>query len=456
MYRAALTHLQDWLESPSRKPLILRGARQVGKTWLARELAKISNKQLIELNFERSPHLKKLFESNDPLHILNNISAQKNVEIVPADSLLFLDEIQAAPEVFAALRWFAEDMPELAIIAAGSLLEFMLNHHTFSMPVGRISYLYIEPLSFEEFLLAQGLKPSLQFIERYTWQQDIPLVIHQQLMMEFKKYILIGGLPAAVSAWCKTQNIIHVQKIQNDLLTTYRDDFNKYPGKLDLRHLDEVLMQAPRLLGHKFKYTHVNAEAKSTTIKSALSLLTQARICHPIYHCDANGLPLGAEMDIKTFKVILLDVGLVSIALGLNLQQIDAIHDINLINKGAVSEQVVGQLLRTIIPNYVNPSLYYWQRDKKGASAEIDYVIPHETDILPIEVKSGATGSLKSLHLFMQLKQLKQALRINSDLPSVAEVHTHLSADTPIQYRLCSIPFYLLGQIHRLCALEAY
>jgi predicted AAA+ superfamily ATPase len=448
MYRAALAHLQDWLESQPRKPLVLRGARQVGKTWLARELARSSGKQLIELNFERFPQLKTLFDSNDPTHILNNISAQQNLEIIPTQSLLFLDEIQVAPEVFATLRWFAEDMPELAIIAAGSLLEFMLSQPSFSMPVGRISYFYIEPLSFEEFLLAQGLKPSLQFIQQYTWGLEVPLMIHQQLMMEFKKYILIGGLPAAVSTWSQTQNIIRVQNLQHDLLTTYRDDFNKYSGKLSLTRLDEVLMQTPRLLGQKFKYSHVNADVQSTAIKAALTLLTQARLCYPIYHCAANGLPLGAEIDIKTFKVILLDVGLISIALGLSLQQIDVIHDLNLINKGAIAEQVVGQLLRVIEVPYIHPDLYYWQRDKKGSAAEIDYIIQHENRIIPIEVKSGTAGSLKSLHLFMQLKQLSQALRINSDIPSRVQVNTHLTS--AISYQLCSIPFYLLGQIHRL------
>ncbi len=450
MYRSALTHLHDWLESQPRKPLVLRGARQVGKTWLARELAKISGKQLIELNFERFPQLKTLFSSNDPRHILNNISAQQNVEIKPSQSLLFLDEIQAAPEVFATLRWFAEDMPELAIIAAGSLLEFMLNHPSFSMPVGRISYFYIEPLSFEEFLLAQGLKPSLEFIQKYTWEQEIPSMIHQQLMMEFKKYILIGGLPAAVSTWSQTHNIIRVQKLQHDLLTTYRDDFNKYSGKLALTRLDEVLMQTPRLLGQKFKYSHVNADVQSVAVKSALTLLTQARLCYPVYHCAANGLPLGAEIDIKTFKVILLDVGLISISLGLNLQQIDVIHDLNLINKGAIAEQVVGQLLRAIEAPYMHPDLYYWQRDKKGAAAEVDYIMQHENRIIPIEVKSGTAGSLKSLHLFMQLKQLPQALRINSDVASRVQVNTHLTPGTTITYQLCSIPFYLLGQAHRL------
>ncbi len=450
MHRIALIYLQDWIQSPQRKPLVLRGARQVGKTWLAREIAKTSGKQLIELNFERSPQLKSLFNQNDPTHILNNISGLQNKTIHPQNSLLFLDEIQAAPEVFATLRWFAEEMPELAIIAAGSLLEFMLNEFSFSMPVGRIHYLYVEPLSFEEFLLADGQEQRLQFLKEYTWQSEIPDIIHQQFIMEFKKYLIVGGLPAAVSAWQETKNIITAQQIQYNLLTTYRDDFNKYAGKLSIMRLDEVLMQTPHLLGEKFKYSRINSDVQSAAVKAALKLLIQARICHPIYSCAANGLPLGAEMDIKTFKVILLDVGLASIALGLNLQGIDSINDINFINKGVIAEQVVGQLLRTIQPPYINPTLYYWNRDKKGSSAEIDYIIQHENGILPIEVKSGTTGSLKSLHLFMQLKQLSRALRINSDKPSLVKVNSHLANGTAVEYQLYSLPFYLLGQIHRL------
>ncbi len=450
MYRSTLMYLQKWIESPQRKPLVLRGARQVGKTWLARQIAQTNTKKLIEINFERTPQLKSLFNNNDPLHILNNIGVQYNQVIAPHNTVLFLDEIQAAPEAFATLRWFSEEMPELAVIAAGSLLEFMLTEQTFSMPVGRIHYLYLEPLSFEEFLLAQGHEQWLSFITEYTWQNEIPAVLHQALMMEFKKYIIIGGLPAAVSTWHETHNLMAVQQIQHDLLTTYRDDFNKYSKKLSLARLDEVLMQTPHLLGEKFKYSRVNSEVQSIALKSALALLTQARICHPIYSCAANDLPLAAEIDSKTFKVILLDVGLASIALGLNLQQIDSLNDINLVNKGGISEQVVGQLLRTIEPPYINPHLYYWNRDKKGASSEIDYIIQHENGLLPIEVKSGTTGSLKSLHLFMHLKQLPQALRINSDLPSQVRVKTLLTNGVQVEYQLCSIPFYLLGQIHRL------
>lgn len=450
MKRTLLHSLKNWLKSDERKPLVIRGARQVGKTWLVRHLASSCGKQLIELNFEKKPSYQDLFNDNDPKNILLNLSTVYNQHIDPERCLLFLDEIQAAPQLLSKLRWFAEDLPQLPIIAAGSLLEFVLADYSFSMPVGRINYMHLEPLSFEEFLLANDKPLLYEYLKNYSFSIDIPAAIHEQLTTLFKEYLLIGGMPAVVASWVNERILNTVHQIQHDLLATYRDDFAKYRGRITIQRFDEVVMSVPKMLGQKFTYSRVNTAIQAGAIRQILDLLGKARVCHPVWSCSANGIPLAAEIKEKYFKEIFLDTGLSCAALGLNLNQIKSANEITLINNGGVAEQVVGQLLRTINPAYIEPALYYWQREEKSSQAEIDYVIQHNGQVLPIEVKAGRSGSLKSLHLFMELKQLPLAMRINSDLPSKTEVCVKNHAGKLVTYTLVSIPFYLIGQIHRL------
>jgi predicted AAA+ superfamily ATPase len=450
MKRDRTDFLIDWLNSNSRKPLVIRGARQVGKTWLIRNLAESTQKQLVELNFEKQPDLESLFSSNDPKKILLNIAAflGKNIEL--PNSILFLDEIQVAPTILAKLRWFAEDMPELAVITAGSLLDFALANHEFSMPVGRISYMYLEPLSFEEFLEASGYQNLRIYLKNYHLNEDIPAAIHKQLLGLTKEYLIIGGMPAAVSSWINQKNLEAINQIHLDLLTTYREDFAKYRGRLTPERLEEVFASIPRQLGQKFVYSRANQEVSSAPLKQSLDLLVKARVCHQVFASSSNGLPLNAEIKGNFFKVILLDCGLANAILGLSLHQLNSISETNLINSGGVAEQLIGQQLRTLFPAFAPPSLNYWQRTEKNANAEVDYVIQHKNKIIPIEVKAGSTGALKSLHEFMKLKARNLAVRVNSDYPTVGPVNIKISEGSDVKYTLISIPFYLTGQIHRL------
>lgn len=454
MHRDVLEDLKTWLASSHRKPLVLRGARQVGKTWLARTLAKESGRILIECNFEKQPELASLFSSNDPKTILMHLESVYHQKIDPHQNLLFLDEIQAFPELLAKLRWFAEDLPELPVVTAGSLLEFVLAEHSFSMPVGRINYCHVEPLSFEEFLQAQGKEASRRFLNQFTLEHPIPEMIHTTLLEAFKEYVIVGGLPAAVASWTSTRSLIELNQIHQDLLNTYHDDFAKYAKKLPLIRLQEVFAKIPILLGEKFAYRKISQEIPSVTIKQALQLLTKAKLCSPVRCSSANGLPLAAEVREREFKMLLIDVGLASTALHLKLSQLPSIHTLNLVNQGGISEQVIGQLLRTMKPFYVEPELYYWAREDKGGNAEIDYLLTHHHHIIPIEVKSGSTGSLKSLHFFMALKKLSFAIRLNTDFPSLTTVNTKTPLSEPVSYRLLSLPMYLTEQIDRL--LEVY
>jgi hypothetical protein len=261
---------------------------------------------------------------------------------------------------------------------------------------------------------------------------------------------VIGGMPAAVNHWITQTNLSEVNRIHNDLLSTYRDDFTKYHGRLALEHLEETMLAIPQMLGKKFVFSQVNPLAQAATIKKALKLLGQARICHQVTSCSANGIPLLAEQKEKYFKQIFLDTGLCHAALGLNFKGIHQLSSLSFINNGGIAEQVVGQLLRTIFPFYIEPKLHYWQRHEKGGEAEIDYVIQLGQSIIPIEVKAGSTGSLKSLHMFMGLKQLSLAARINAETPSQVEVAVKNQLDQNVRYQLISLPFYLIEQIPRL------
>ncbi len=450
MKRDRTSFLINWLTSKTRKPLVIRGARQVGKTWLIRDLANSQKRQLIELNFEKRPDMESLFSSNDPKEIIINIAASMGSKIEPSNAILFLDEIQAAPRLLEKLRWFAEDMPELPVVAAGSLLDFTLAKHEFSMPVGRISYLYLEPLSFEEFLNAIEERELRRYLQNYDWNLTIPKAIHSKLMKIIKEYLIVGGMPAAVSTWATEKDPNAVNQIHFDLLATYRDDFAKYRGRLSIERLEDIMNSVPRQLGKKFAYKDANNEVSAAPLKQALDLLSKARVCHRIIATSANGLPLGAEANEKFTKVIMLDCGLCGASLGLSLHQLRSISEISMINNGGMAEQLAGQILRTLTPAYIPASIYYWQRGKKGAEAEIDYIIQHENQVIPIEIKAGTTGTLKSLHQFMKEKKKITAIRVNSDIPRLGSVRVKDSFGSIIEYNLLSLPFYLLEQLHKL------
>jgi hypothetical protein len=279
---------------------------------------------------------------------------------------------------------------------------------------------------------------------------NIPEAIHSQLIKAIKEYLVVGGMPAAVSAWAAEKEPDKVNQIHFDLLATYRDDFAKYSGRLAIDRLEDVMSSVPRQLGKKFVYREANSEVNSAPLKQALDLLSKARVCHRVVSTSANGLPLGAEADDRFLKVIMLDCGLCSASLGLSLYQLRSISEISMINSGGVAEQLAGQLLRTVTPAYIPPTLYYWQRVKKDAEAEVDYIVQHENQVIPLEVKAGTTGTLKSLHQFMREKKKATAVRINSDTPSRCPVQVKDSTGALIEYILLSIPFYLLGQLHRL------
>ena len=449
MIRFASVQLDSWLADKKRKPLVIRGARQVGKTWVVRDLSKRNNLKLIELNFERNPTLADLFTSNNPKEILKNLESELETSIDPDSSLLFLDEIQAAPEMFARLRWFKEDLETLPLIAAGSLLEFALKEYKYSMPVGRITYFFLEPFSFFEFLLATGNEFLLKRLETFSLNDTIPESIHKKCLDLYHDYCLVGGMPESLQKWADTENLNNCIKIQQDLLSTFRDDFYKYGGQFDPGLLYKLFVSVSRQLGNKFVYKRVDPLAKSLLIKKSLSMLSQARVFTKIMHTSGNGLPLGAESNEKFFKILLIDIGLVSVQLGLSPMSQSREDRMAFINKGGLAEQFVGQQISSSQAPLTDPSLFYWQRTG-GRQGEIDYIIQHGNSVVPIEIKSGTAGSMKSLHQFMADKNLDLAVRFNSNLPTTEKINVKTTQGDSISYTLLSIPLYLAQQINNL------
>ena len=450
MYRHALEYLREWKSKPKRKPLVVRGARQVGKSYLIRLFAKEHFKDLVEINFERDQNTSDLFTSKSPDKIIQLLELHFNTNIIPGKTLLFLDEIQAAPNVFATLRYFYEEKPQLHIIAAGSLLEFVLHEHSFSMPVGRIEYLHLGPMQFEEFTLAAGKNKLYNFINNFSPGDSIPASIHNQLMELLKEFFVIGGMPEAVDVYLKRGSLREADEVKQSILSTYKDDFSKYRRKVNHRLIQNLFNKIPLLVGKKFKYVHVDRNERANNIAKSLEMLRLASIAYAVYHSSSIGIPLGAMVDDKKYKVLFLDVGLMSSAAGLNLLDFEQAEDIMLINSGALCEQFVGQHLLYSQQCYKEPELYYWIREKKNTSAEVDYIISEGNLIIPIEVKAGKSGTLKSLHIFLREKHKDFAIRMNSDYPSFFTADTAINDGNNVSYRLLSLPLYLVGQVRRL------
>lgn len=441
--------LLSWLNKKGRKPLIIRGARQVGKSNLVRYLAKLSQRSCFELNFERYPEHADFFKSKDPTTILNYLSIHFKQPIDPQTSLLFLDEIQATPKVIEILRYFYEECPELPVIAAGSLLDFVLEEPEFSVPVGRIEYFHLGPISFEDFLNAQGESALLEWIRSVSLGDAIPLPLHQHCLELIKQFWLIGGMPEVVAHYAEHHDFQEINNIKQNILQSYQEDFHKYGRIKQISLLRRVFKALPSLIGQKIKYSQLDSESKSIQVKEALDYLNLAKVIHLIYHSHATGLPLKSQIDSKIFKAIFLDIGLLCSALGLSHLSIIQAPDWAWINRGSLAEQFIGQTLFQLYPPYQMPELYYWVREQAQSSAELDYIWQYENQIIPIEVKAGKTGRLKSLHYFIQEKKWSCGVRFNTDVPSLLDEKVKLPNHKELSYRLLSLPFYLSGQLNR-------
>lgn len=451
MKRAVYQDLRAWLTDTRRKPLILRGARQVGKTWLVRELAREQKLALLEVNFERDPSLAKPFQQADPRQVFSDLALTMDHRQAPGDSLLFIDEIQAAPEVLARLRWFAEEMPELPVVAAGSLLEFALKDFCHSMPVGRVSYAYVEPLGFPEYLEAHGQATLLERLRAWRPGREIPSAVHQKAWEWFDRYQMVGGMPAVVAADAGGADAKTCRDTQRDLLHTYQDDFSKYAGRTDTRVLRQVLLAVVASLGGKFVYSAVGDGVKLEPARRSLEMLAAARLCKLIPHTAANGLPLAAEKNERLRKAALLDVGLAHALWNTPaLTHFPRWDNLSPGIRGGLAEQMAAQQLHLISGSFTcEGQLFHWRREG-GRTGEIDYLMELDGAILPVEVKSGAAGSMKSLHQYMHDKSLPLALRLDRNPPSLQPMNVSTTQGQAVRYQLLNLPHYLCAFLREM------
>jgi hypothetical protein len=453
MFRVLGQNLEAWLTEPERRPLVLRGARQVGKTWLVRDLAARSGRDLVEVNFERDPRLTRAFTGGDPRRMLGDLGLHLGRPIGGDRTLLFLDEIQAAPAAFSSLRWFAEEMPELPVVAAGSLLEFALSDEALRLPVGRITYRHVEPMGFDEFLVAHGQAELHAHLQ--GWRPTVALgdAAHEAGTSWYERFAMVGGMPAVVAADVEHGEPQRCRRLQADLIQAYRDDFARYVGRMDPTILDRVLLAVTDQLGAKFVRARVGEGVKQQQAARAIDLLAQARLLTIVPHSTANGLPLGGSVHSRNRKVLLLDAGLAHALLATpasasfpRWQQLaDAV-------RGRLSAQLAGQQLRSLTPGAgLAPSLHYWQRSG-GRPGEIDYLLQTGQRIVPVEIKSGAAGAMKSLHQFVHERGLRLALRCDANPPSLQELAVKTTFGAATRYRILNLPGYLLFRAAALLA----
>lgn len=375
-------------------------------------LGKKEFKHYIYLNFERNPEYKDIFKALDPAAIVERIALFTGKKTIEGKTLLFLDEIQECPDAIISLRYFYEEMPDLHVIGAGSLLEFALNSKNLKMPVGRIQYLHLYPLSFGEFLDAVDENELRNYVLNLDNLKDFPEGLHNKMLEYVRKYLIIGGMPAVVHEYVQSRDVIKCQRIQRSILDTYIDDFSKYAKEAKHIHLRNVFSSIPGMTGQKFVYAQVDRSARSREIKEALELLETAGVHTRVRQTSCAGIPLAAGAHESIFKTIFLDVGLFHSISGIYAQTIKE-EDLTAIFKGAVAEQFAGQELIAYHSPFYKAELLYWGRNSKNSSAEVDYLIESNGLVVPVEIKSGAIGHLKSLRFYLEKYQSKFGIKIS-------------------------------------------
>lgn len=438
MERLIEDELNLWKSDPLRMPLLIRGARQVGKSFTIEKFGRDNFAQTVIINFELTPILKDCFRDLDPKKIIREIELALKVQIKAGSTLLFLDEIQFCPQAIASLRYFKELMGQLHIIAAGSLLEFSLVDTNISFPVGRVQSIYMRPLSFLEFLKVMGEDQLIQFIEDFEWTTEIGQAVHERFMELVKLYFFIGGMPGAIAKYQVAHSLQDCQNYLMTLINLYRSDMAKYATKTQYRYLQILFDRAPESVGLRFKYSFIDPDVKSRDLHKALDQLSWAGLLNPILATSAGGIPLQSQIKSKVQKLLYLDVGMLQTAL-----KVDPLsffrEDLTLIHSGALAEQFVGQELIAYGNPHERMQLYFWERDKKESAAEVDYIVQIGSHIIPLEVKAGATGKLQSIQVFLKEKNSPFGVRICSSKPKKS-------------HPIVTLPFYLVSQLHRLCS----
>ena len=397
--------LLEWMHEWNRKPLLLRGVRQCGKTSVVRHFsAEFEN--YVEINFEENEHYKAIFERDfDIRRILTALELESGQRIIPGKTLLFLDEIQACPRAIVALRYFYEDKPELHVIAAGSLLEILLrgNHkkEKINFPVGRVRSIFLYPLSFPEFLRGIGKGLLCDYLNHET---KIEPAIHESLLEAYKTYLVVGGMPEAVKAFVNTGSILVSQRVHRDIVVNFMDDFSKYDSPIPPDILQRVFEFAAHNICSQVKASSAIQGISAYLFDESIDLLHRAGLIHPVRASSCDVIPLGTTGKDTNRKLLLFDTGVYLTHTGLDASALLASDVFSEMNRGSVVEMAVGLELIKASDSYAPSNLYYWYRS--GANAEVDYVIQAGGSILPVEVKASGKGSMQSLRSYLSTHPL--------------------------------------------------
>lgn len=404
--------LLAWQRSSSRKPLLIRGARQVGKSTAVRNLSKQFD-YFIEINFEEQPEYQRLFANTSDINdLVEQLAIITQTEIIEGRTLVFLDEIQASLPAISKLRYFYEKKPNLHVIAAGSLLEFALSELP-SFGVGRVRSLFMYPFSFLEFLGALNEKPLASMMQQSSPERPINPIFHEKLKVYFKKFLIVGGMPQAVQTYVAKGDLLEVQRILDDLIIAIQADFVKYKRQIPPTNIKSVFESIVKQVGTKFKYSNDFTSLTNPVIKQVIDLLEMAGLVYRVTHSSSNGIPLGAEANPKKIKLLIFDTGIYQRILGLDVASLLLKDDIEVINKGNIAELFVGLELLKSNDAYERTALYYWHREAKNSQAEVDYVIQNQEHIFPVEVKAGTKGAMQSMYLFMDEKKSRYGVRLS-------------------------------------------
>jgi uncharacterized protein len=394
MRRDIDTDLLNWRNSDHRKPLLVRGARQVGKSYSVAEFGRSHFDRSVVVNLEKNTAVHRVFDGNlDARKLVGDLEVMTGARIEPGRSLLFLDEIQACPRAVAALRYFYEELPELHVVAAGSLLELATGDASF--PVGRLQMLEMHPMSLAEFALALGNEPAVEVLQAPP--RALSEAVHGSLLELLRTYCFVGGMPESVADYTEHRSLGRSAQILDGLRETIRQDFPKYSKRANVDCLGAVLESAPAFVGQQLKYSRLTDCGTGPTVKKAFELLEKARLLARVRASGAGGLPLGAGVSAGRFKAIMLDVGLWQRLAGVRADRELAAGDILDIHRGAMAEQFVGQEILAARGG----ELHYWSREARSSQSEVDYLVEVGGDIYGVEVKSGTAGSLRSLHLLL-------------------------------------------------------
>jgi uncharacterized protein len=404
MKRALINNLIDWKNSPNRKPLILQGARQVGKTWLMKEFGKQEFKQVLYLNFESSERLKNIFVTDFNIErLIAVIEIETNQTIDAADCLLIFDEIQEAPKGITALKYFYEQAPQYFIIAAGSLLGIAQQHNS-SFPVGKVDFLQLYPMSFLEFLENNEEEKLVNAIQNKNW--TILETFHEKIIEKLRMYYYVGGMPEVVLDYTIHKNVAMARSIQQKIILGYENDFAKYaPNTIvpKIRMVWQAIISQLAKENKKFIYGQIKKGARAKDFEDAINWLVQAGLLLKVNRVQKPTMPLNAYIDVDAFKLYLLDIGLLNALANVGQQILLEKNNILTEYKGALTEQYVCQQLK------IQTDLYYWTAEK--ATAEVDFLLQYKNEIIPIEVKAEANLKSKSLKVYVEKYAATKAIR---------------------------------------------